>query len=159
MHAIAFTAYGGPEVVQRVQVPTPEAGAGEVLIKVSAAGVNPIDIVERGGRDEASLGNNFPLVAGNELAGVVEAVGSGVSNFSVGDRVMARTVYRKMGAFAEYSAVDAGIVAKSPTSLSDDTAAGIPLAGLTAFQGLEKLGVTSGDSILITGASGGVVSD
>jgi alcohol dehydrogenase len=98
----------------------------------------------------------LPFIAGNELSGTITALGEGVTSFTVGDHVIVRVHKDRLGAFAEYSAVDATIVARAPTSVSLRDAAGLPLAGLTAVQVLDKLELKPGDRLLITGGAGGV---
>ena len=100
---------------------------------------------------------DLPVVAGNELSGEVAEVGTGVTRFAVGERVFSRVDHQKMGAFATYAVVDANLVGRMPESLDFDEAAALPLAGLTALQGLrDHLSVTSGDRLFITGGAGGV---
>lgn len=136
-------------------IPVPEPHANEVLIKVMAAAVNPLDILQLTGSVRLIQDYKMPLTLGNECAGVVEKVGSDVKDFCVGDRVYARLPVKKIGAFAEYVAVDHEALAKMPSGYEFVTAAAIPLAGLTAYQGLvEELEVQSGKTLLITGASG-----
>jgi NADPH:quinone reductase-like Zn-dependent oxidoreductase len=139
------------------EVPEPTAGNGEVLIRVRAAGLNPVDYKTRDGVVRLFWRYDLPVVAGNELSGVVEAVGAGVTRFAVGDRVYARVDHDKMGAFATYSAVDESLVAKMPESLDFEEAAALPLTGLTALQALrDHLAVSAGDRVFITGGAGGV---
>src|SRR5580692_8144682 len=139
------------------EVPKPQAGEGEVLIRVRAAGLNPTDYKIRDGMARLFYRYDLPVVAGNELAGAVEAVGTGVTRFAAGDRVFSRVDHHKMGAFAEYAVVEENLVGRMPESLDFDEAAGLPLAGLTALQGLrDKLAVGAGDRLFITGGAGGV---
>ncbi|WP_445183513.1 NADP-dependent oxidoreductase [Pseudonocardia sp. Cha107L01] len=139
------------------EVPEPTAGDGEVLIRVRAAGLNPVDYKTRDGAVRLVWRYDLPVVMGNELAGVVEGVGTGVTRFAVGDRVFARVDHQKIGAFAPYAAVNESLVGKMPASLDFAEAAGLPLAGLTALQGLrDELAVTSGDRVFISGGAGGV---
>ena len=155
MQAYVLTRYKRPMELRELPVPT--AAAGEVLIRVHAAGLNPTDYKIRDGVARLFFRYDLPVVAGNELSGVVEAVGAGVSRFAVGDRVYARVDHHKMGAFATYSAVDASLVAKMPESLDFEEAAALPLTGLTALQGLrDHLAVGAGDRVFITGGAGGV---
>lgn len=139
------------------EVAKPIAGDGEVLIRVRAAGLNPADYKTRDGMIRLIWRYDLPVVAGNELAGEVEQVGPGVTRLAVGDRVYARVDHEKMGAFAQYAAVEQGLVAKMPRSLDFDEAASLPLAGLTALQALrDHVKVKPGDRIFITGGAGGV---
>jgi NADPH:quinone reductase-like Zn-dependent oxidoreductase len=155
MQGYVLTRYKRPMELR--EVPKPQAGAGEVLIRVRAAGLNPTDYKIRDGAARLFYRYDLPVVAGNELAGEVEAVGTGVTRFAAGDRVFSRVDHRKMGAFAEYAVVAQDLVGRMPESLDFDQAAALPLAGLTALQGLrDKLAVTAGDRLFITGGAGGV---
>jgi alcohol dehydrogenase len=136
-------------------VPEPTPGAGEVLIGVRAAGLNPIDYKVRRGLGRV-FHLNLPLVAGSELSGVVEAVGGGVTRFGIGDRVYARVDKQKLGAYAPYAVIDESFVARMPRSLDFEDAAGMPLAGLTALQALRGLSITPGDRVFVSGGAGGV---
>jgi NADPH:quinone reductase-like Zn-dependent oxidoreductase len=142
--------------MQLRDVPEPTAGDGEVLIRVHAAGLNPVDSAVRQGRARPVWHLDLPLVAGSELSGVVEAVGAGATRFAVGDRVYARVDKLKLGAFAACVAVDECFVGRMPRSLDFEDAAGLPLAGLTALQGLRQLAITPGDRVFISGGAGGV---
>jgi alcohol dehydrogenase len=141
--------------MQLREVPEPTAGPGEVLIRVRAAGLNPIDYKLRRGFGRV-LHLDLPLVAGSELSGVVEAFGAGATRFGIGDRVYARVDKQKLGAYAEHAVVDENFVARMPRSLDFDDAAGVPLAGLTALQALRGLSITPGDRVFISGGAGGV---
>jgi alcohol dehydrogenase len=139
------------------EVAEPTAGDGEVLIRVRAAGLNPVDYKTRNGAARLIWRYDLPAVVGNELAGVVEKVGRGVTRLAVGDRVFARVDHQKMGAFATYAVVNESLVGTMPESLDFVEAAGLPLAGLTALQGLrDELAVTAGDRVFISGGAGGV---
>lgn len=154
MRAMAIEEFGGSDKLQLVDLPTPEVGAGEVLIRVRASGVGPWDVMSRQG---VFGDREFPFVPGFEPAGVVEAVGSDVEDLSEGDEVYA---YRfPGGGYAEYVTALEGVTARKPFALSFEEAAGVPVAGTTAHQGLvDELGVQAGETVLITGASGGVGS-
>ena len=158
MRALVFQSYGGREAMALTDVPAPAAGPGEVLIRTRAAGLNPVDAKQREGAFKAIAPDRFPRVAGNELSGVVETVGAGVTAFAPGDAVIARVDKAGLGAFAELAAVRADWVAAAPTGIPLTDAAGLPLAGLTAQQALgpEHLDVRAGERLLITGAAGGV---
>ncbi|MEU1291694.1 alcohol dehydrogenase catalytic domain-containing protein [Streptomyces sp. NPDC005840] len=126
-------------------VSEPTAGDGEVLIRMRAAGLNPIDFKVREGKMKMLTRLDLPLVAGSELSGVVEAIGAGVTRFAVGDRVFARVDKAKLGAYAPCSVVNEALVARMPESLDFADAAGFPLAGLTALQALrDVVGVGAG---------------
>jgi NADPH:quinone reductase-like Zn-dependent oxidoreductase len=155
MQGYVLTRYKRPMELREVPEPTP--GDGEVLIRVHAAGLNPTDYKIRDGVARLFWRYRLPVVAGNELAGVVEAIGPGVSRFTVGDRVYCRVDHQKMGAFATYAVVDENLVGTMPESLDFDGAAALPLTGLTALQGLrDHLAVSAGDRLFITGGAGGV---
>jgi alcohol dehydrogenase len=142
--------------MQLREVAEPTVGDGEVLIRVHAAGLNPVDYSVRRGKARPVWHLDLPLVAGSELSGVVAAVGAGATRFAVGDRVYARVDKLKLGAFARYAVVDEAFVGVMPRSLDFEDAAGLPLAGLTALQGLRGLAITPGDRVFISGGAGGV---
>jgi NADPH:quinone reductase-like Zn-dependent oxidoreductase len=157
MRGYLLTRYGNADAMELREVPEPSPGAGEVLIRVHAAGLNPIDYKVRAGQLRLLTRLDLPMVAGSELAGVIEGLGAGTTRFAVGDRVYARVDKLKFGAFAQYAVVDENIVAKMPESLDFAEAAGLPLAGLTALQGLrDELAVSPGDRVFISGGAGGV---
>ena len=135
-------------------IPVPEIGEDDALVKVKYAGVNPLDnmIV----REEVKLITpyKYPLVMGNEFSGIVEKVGSDVKNFSEGDRVYARMPLDKIGAFAEYVAINKDAVALIPDYLDFDEAACVPLTALTAVQAFELMNPSRGESIFISGGTG-----
>lgn len=155
MKAAVLTGYdkNGRDLELR-EVPTPELGPGEVLVRVSAAGVNPLDNMIVRGEVKLVVPYSFPLVMGNELVGTVEKLGAGVTRFAVGDRVYGRMPLAKIGAFAEYAAVSEDALAHVPDHLSDEEAACVPLTALTALQSLELMGAKSGDTIFISGGTG-----
>lgn len=137
------------------EIAVPEPATNEILVKVKAAAVNPLEILQITGSVKLIQDYRMPLTLGNECSGTVEKVGSGVRDFKVNDKVYMRLPTGKIGAFAEYVTVDHKAVAKMPQGYDFATAAAIPLAGLTAYQGLvEELEVRPGNTLLITGASG-----
>jgi NADPH:quinone reductase-like Zn-dependent oxidoreductase len=138
------------------EVPEPTAADNEVLIRVEAAGLNPVDSKVQMAGAQFVWPLDLPRVAGSELSGVVEDLGRNVTRFKVGDRVFARVDHQKLGAYATYCAVDEDLVAKMPDSLGFEDAAGLPLAGVTALQGLRQMGVTPGQRVFISGGAGGV---
>ncbi|MEY9944089.1 NADPH:quinone reductase-like Zn-dependent oxidoreductase [Kitasatospora sp. GAS1066B] len=157
MQAYVMTRYGDASAMELRDVPEPAPSSGEVLIRVRAAGLNPVDFKIREGKMRLLKRLDLPMVAGSELAGVVEAIGDGVTRFAVGDRVFARVDKDKLGAYAPYAVVDEALVAKMPQSLDFADAAGLPLAGLTALQALrDELAVKAGDRVFISGGAGGV---
>ena len=131
-----------------------EVGSDDVLVKICYAGVNPLDNVIV--REEVKLITPYklPLVMGNEFSGIVEEVGSNVSNFTKGDRVYARMPLDKIGAFVEYVSINKDALAHIPDYLSFKEAACVPLTALTAMQAFELMNVKSGDSIFISGGTG-----
>ncbi len=159
MRAAGFTDYGGPGVLHVVDLPDPEPGAGELLVRVHAAAVNPTDTVLRsGGRAERLKDVTPPHVPGMDAAGVLERIGAGTrTDLAVGERVMAIVVpLGQRGAYAERVVVPAGSVVRSPAGSSDVEAATLPMNGLTARACLSALGLTAGDTLAVTGAAGAV---
>ena len=136
------------------EVPMPEIDEDDVLVKVKYAGVNPLDnmIV----REEVKLITpyKYPLVMGNEFSGIVEKTGSSVTDFTEGDRVYARIPLNKIGAFAEYVAINKYAIAKIPDYLKFDEAACVPLTALTAIQAFELMNPSKGEKIFISGGTG-----
>ncbi|NUQ27294.1 MAG: zinc-dependent alcohol dehydrogenase family protein [Acidobacteriaceae bacterium] len=140
------------------EVPQPQIGDHDVLVRVHASGVNPIDSKIRTGKAPHG-GMTAPCILGTDMAGVVEAVGIGVSEFEVGDEVygLAGGAGGIQGSLAEYMAVDADLLAPKPKSLSMREAATLPLVSLTAYEGLaDRAQVQAGDRVLVTGGAGGV---
>ncbi len=156
MKAVIMSAVGGPEVLRVADVATPTAGANQILVRVHAAGVNPIDYKLR---QTGALGFGAGKVLGFDAAGVVEAVGAGVTDFAAGDKVFYSPDFSLPGAYAQFNVVRAELVAHMPARLSFEQAAAIPLAGMTAWDGLfTRGGLTLGQTALITAANGGVGS-
>ncbi|SED85935.1 NADP-dependent oxidoreductase [Streptomyces sp. Ag109_O5-10] len=152
--AYVYTRHGGPETEAFAELDRPVPGPGELLIAVRAAGVNPVDWKLRGGFRRPGEGEaRFPVVLGSEAAGVVEAIGEGVTGFAVGDEVFGNT---SGGAFAEYALLAASVTAHKPASLSFADAATLPVAGATAYDGVRQLDLPEGATLLVTGAGGGV---
>ena len=136
-------------------IPLPQISDSEVLIQVKAAAVNPLEMLILTGSVKLIQDYPMPLTLGNECSGIVEEVGSKVTGFQKGDRVYTRLPLRKIGAFAEYVAVDQNAIAKMPEGYDFNTAAAIPLTGLTAYQAIvEELEAKPGDTLLIPGGSG-----
>lgn len=158
MRALVYESYGGPEVTSIRTVPEPRLGAGRVLIRTRAAGLNPVDAIQREGTFKMIDPYQFPKIGGHELSGVVEAVGPGVHSFAPGDQVVAKVGVNELSAFAELVSVPARWTAKAPESIALADVAGLPLVGLTAQQALgpEHLDLQPNERLLITGASGGV---
>ena len=157
MKAYTLTGYGDADKTEMREVERPQPGPGQVLVRVKAAGLNPVDYKIRDGMLKPILRLKLPATMGNELAGVVEARGKGATRFAVGSRVFARVGKDRLGAFAEYAVVEEEYLAAIPEKLDFETAAAIPLAGLTALQALrDELAVRPGFRVLITGGAGGV---
>lgn len=157
MKAVGVTEFGGPEVLHAIDLPTPDAGPGEVRIRVHAAGVNPADRNIRTGFYAEPAGQP-PYVPGWEAAGVVEQIGADVrSDLRVGEHVMAIVVpYGTHGAYAEQIVVPADSVARTPADASDVEAASLPMTGLTARLALDALELVTGQTVAVTGAAGAV---
>lgn len=157
MRALVLSRYGGPECTALTDVTAPSPRAGEILVRVRAAGLNPVDYKTRGGALKVVRSYPLPAVMGNEFAGVVESVGAGVEHFAKGDHVFARTDKDAMGAFADYAVVHQDHTARMPTSLDFVSAAAVPLAALTALQALrDELHLSAGQRVFIPGGAGGV---
>jgi NADPH:quinone reductase-like Zn-dependent oxidoreductase len=157
MQAVRFHAYGGPDVLVVEEAPRPQPGAGEVLIRVQGAGVNPLDWKARAGHVKEWLQHRLPLIPGWDVSGVVEAVGEGVSAFKSRDRVYGMLNFKLDGAYAEYVVAKAGILAPPPSLIDGIRAGAVPLAALTAWQALfDVAGLSYGQSVLIHAAAGGV---
>jgi NADPH:quinone reductase-like Zn-dependent oxidoreductase len=157
MQAVRFHSYGSPEVLVLEEVPRPQAGPGEVLIRVQGAGVNPLDWKVRAGHVKEWLQHHLPLIPGWDVSGVVEAVGEGVTAFKSGDGVYGMLDFGKDGAYAEYVVAKALDLASRPRSIHRVQAGAVPLAALTAWQSLFDIaGLSSGQSVLIHAAAGGV---
>jgi NADPH:quinone reductase-like Zn-dependent oxidoreductase len=157
MKAVRIERYGNEDVMELAEVERPKPDAGEVLVKVKAAAVNPVDWKIRDGLGEL-FGMKLPIILGCEVAGTVEAVGTGVKDFAAGNDVYG-FLGEYSGGYAEYVAAPAGEFVRKPKQIDFDIAASVPVGALTAWQGIfdhGKLG--SGQRILITGASGAVGS-
>ncbi|MEW4354327.1 NADP-dependent oxidoreductase [Streptococcus pneumoniae] len=139
-----------------VEVPLPEVGSHQVLVKVRTAGVNPLDNMISRGDVKMITPYKLPLIAGNEVVGIVEKRGAAAQKFQEGDRVFGRLPLDSIGAFAEYVAVDEDALALVPDYLSDEEAAGVPLTALTIMQALELMEVKAGETLFISGGTGGV---
>jgi NADPH:quinone reductase len=162
MRAVVVRAYGGPAALKMVDVPAPEPRRGQVRVRVEAAAVNPVDIATREGlmnvarpgviRDRRHVG------IGWDVAGTVEAIGAGVTAFAPGNRVIGLRdrLDQDLGTYAEQVVLDAADVAPMPAGTSGVAASTIPLNGLTAVQALDTLGLAAGQTILVTGAAGGL---
>jgi oxidoreductase, zinc-binding len=137
------------------EINIPEIKPDEVLVRVKSVGINPVDNMITRGEVKLITPYSFPLSIGNELAGVIEKTGEKVTEFKEGDRVFSRLPTNKIGAFAEYVAINKKDLAKIPEYLSFNEAAAIPLTALTAYQALDILQLKSGETLFISGGSGG----
>lgn len=156
MRTITQANTGGPEVLQLVEVAAPTPGPGEVLVRVTAMGVNPVDAFVRAG--VFPILGEPPFTVGWDVAGVVDALGAGVTDFAIGDRVFGMPRFPdQAAAYAELVLAPATDLARTPDALDDIHAAALPLAGLTAWQALITSGqLAAGDRVLIPAAGGGV---
>ncbi|MHC0433213.1 NADP-dependent oxidoreductase [Streptomyces sp. O3] len=160
MKAINAKSYGGPEVLEYTDLPDPKTGPDSVLVRVKAAGVNPVDWKILAGYLDPVLDAHFPFVPGWDVAGVVEAVGADATEYKVGDEVIGyvRKDAVQHGTYAELVAAPVRTLARKPAALSWQQAAGLPLAGLTAYQSVRRVGTKAGETALVHAAAGGVGS-
>jgi NADPH:quinone reductase-like Zn-dependent oxidoreductase len=160
MRAMIYRRYGGPEVLELTELPDPVPGKGQLLLRVEASSINPIDWKRASGHLRLLLPVWFPGVPGYDVAGTVAALGSGVTGFSIGEKVHARIKESRGGASADLACVGVDVVARLPEGMSMADAAALPLAGMTALQGLRDKGglqlAQSSARVLVLGASGGV---
>ena len=155
MKAVIIREYGGPEVLKLEDVARPEPKENEVLVRVIAAGVNPIDAIIREGTYAKEFGAHLPLVPGYDIAGVVEKAGAKITKLKAGDAVYGYV--RRGGGYAEYAVATEEEVSLKPKSISFVSAAAVPVAGLTAWQALiDAAKLKAGQTVLIHGGSGGV---
>jgi NADPH:quinone reductase len=155
LKAVVLHRSGGPDELRLEEVADPEPAAGEVRIAVVAAGTNPVDAGNRADGSWARI--EFPFVPGYDVAGVIDAIGAGVTGVSVGDTVMAMTSFpRGAGGYAELVVTTADLVAILERDADMVAAAAVPLAGGTALEVLERLALERGSTLLVLGASGGV---
>jgi NADPH:quinone reductase-like Zn-dependent oxidoreductase len=162
MRAVVVRDYGGPQALEVVDVPAPAPGRGQVRIGVAAAAVNPVDIATREGLMNVArpgvIGEREHVGIGWDVAGVIEATGPEVMAFAPGDRVIGLRdrLDQPLGTYAEQVVLDAADVAPAPAGVDDVAAATIPLNGLTTVQALDALALRAGQTILVTGAAGGL---
>jgi NADPH:quinone reductase-like Zn-dependent oxidoreductase len=157
MKAFVVGRYGDAGTVQSRDVPDPRVGDDDVLVRIQAASVNPLDLKTRAGDLKVILPYRMPFVLGNDLAGTIVAVGSRVTRFTAGDEVYARPDQNRIGAFAELIAINQDDVAAKPATLTTEEAASLPLVGLTAWQALvERANLRPGQKVLIHAGAGGV---
>ncbi|WP_418955284.1 NADP-dependent oxidoreductase [Streptomyces tritici] len=160
MKAITYDAYGTTGILKLVERPEPKVAPGEVLVRVKAAGVNPVDWKLAAGYLDPVFEVRYPVVPGWDVAGVVEAVGPDTHEFAVGDEVFGyvRKEWVELGTYAEFVSAPVRTLAHKPRALSFEQAAGVPLAGLTAYQSLTRLNVSAGETVVIHAAAGGTGS-
>lgn len=156
MIAVQITGFGGPDVLEVREVPEPVVAPGKVIVRVAAAGVNPVDWKIREGYMKDMMPWTFPAILGNEIAGTVESVGEGVEGFAPGDEVHGATGAR--GAFAGLVAIDAAALARKPATIGMIEAAALPVAVATSTPVLEAGNVGKGTRVLVHAAAGGVGS-
>jgi NADPH:quinone reductase len=158
MRTVISRRYGGPEVLEVVDLPTPGPGPDQVLVAVRAAALNPVDLAMRQGLMAAVIGESFPLGLGWDVAGTVEAVGDGVTRWSVGDEVVGLRdeFVGPTGAHATHVVLPSDALAPAPRGVGPEEAATFPLNTLTALQALDLLGLEPGSTVVVTGAAGGV---
>ncbi|WP_018663535.1 NADP-dependent oxidoreductase [Heyndrickxia acidiproducens] len=159
MKAVVINQYGGKDRLQEAEVPIPSIQDHQVLVQMKATSVNPIDWKLREGYLKDMLPFDFPIILGWDAAGIITETGKSVKNFKVGDAVFARPDTTRNGTYAEFVAIDEDKLALKPPNVSFEEAASVPLAGLTAWQGLyDVLGLKAGEKILIHAGAGGVGS-
>ncbi|MBB6731350.1 NADP-dependent oxidoreductase [Cohnella zeiphila] len=153
MKAIGFNSFGSPDVLTWMEFETPQAGPGEVRVRVKAAGVQPADCAVRSGWRLPGMTVELPHITGNEFAGVVDQVGEGVNAFAVGAEVLG---FRFQRCYAEYVIAPADQIVTKPRGMSWAVAGGLSASGQTALTALDELRIGRGDTVLINGAAGGV---
>ncbi|HJW37504.1 MAG TPA: NADP-dependent oxidoreductase [Candidatus Udaeobacter sp.] len=159
MKAIVVHEYGGPEVLKYEDRPRPEPKVDQILVRVIAAGVNPVDDASRSEKYAKFFGITLPFIPGYDIAGVVEKTGAKITKFKAGDQVYAYLDLKDGGGYAEYAVSTEVEAAAKPKSISFTEAAGVPVVALTAWQALiDKAKLSAGQTVLIHGGSGGVGS-
>lgn len=158
MKAMLIREYGEQARFETAQVPTPDVKAGHVLVKIAASSVNTVDTMIRTMGDDLPLAPPVPAILGMDFAGTVEVVGEGVADLQPGDEVYgcAGGLADLPGTLAEYIVADRNLLAKKPTRLSAKEAAALPLVAITAYEGLQRAGISAGQKVLVHGGSGGV---
>jgi NADPH:quinone reductase-like Zn-dependent oxidoreductase len=157
MNAVQIHSFGGPEVLRVERVTRPEPGPGELLVRVYAASVNPVDTYTRAGETTGFTGVKVPYIPGFDVSGVVEATGDGVKSFRKGDAVFAMLDLTRGGGYAEYAIVRESEAAPKPKKLTHEQAAAVPLTALTAWQALfDTANLEKGQTVLIHAGAGGV---
>ncbi|MGW2099620.1 NADP-dependent oxidoreductase [Streptomyces olivaceoviridis] len=159
MKAVGLLRYGGPEVLQVIERPTPHAAQGEVRLRVRAAAVNPVDTLIRTGASSVRLNGDVPVVPGLDIAGTVDEIGPGTtSDLSIGDRVMAMVNPTRAagGGYAQWVVLPESWVVPAPRDADHAEAATLPMNGLTALHALDQLNLAAGSTVAVTGAAGAV---
>jgi NADPH:quinone reductase-like Zn-dependent oxidoreductase len=157
MKAVVVHEYGGPEVLKFENAPRPEPRENEILVRVIAAGVNPVDSLIRSGKYAKFFGTTLPLIPGYDIAGVIEKTGTKITKLKIGDAVYGYPLWG--GGYAEYAVATEGEATAKPKSLNYIEAAAVPLVALTAWQALiDSAKLSAGQTVLIHGGSGGVGS-
>ena len=155
--AVVINEYGGKEKLAEAKVSLPELGADQVLVKVAATSINPIDWKLREGYLKQMFPWSFPIILGWDVAGEIVEVGQKVKDYHVGDRIFARPETTRFGTYTDYTIVDSNLLAPVPESIAFTEAAAVPLAGLTALQALFDHGsLKAGEKVLIHAGAGGV---
>ncbi len=159
MKAFLINKYGDKSVVQLENIKEPSIGENDVLIKVSATSINPLDLKIRNGSLKEILPYKFPIVLGNDFSGVIVKTGSKVKKFKINDEVYGKTDYKSSGSFSEFISINEKSIAKKPKNLTMEESASIPLVGLTSWQVLvERARIKKGQKVFIQAGSGGVGS-
>src|SRR5579884_3440986 len=157
MRAIVVHQWGGPEVLKYQEAPRPTPAEDEILVRIIAAGVNPVDASICSGRYAKVLGITLPFVPGSDIAGIVEKTGTKVTKFKPGDAVFGYMELKRGGGYAQYAVARETEAALKPQSISFTEAAAVPIAALTAWQALvDTANLVSGQTVLVHGGSGGV---
>lgn len=157
MQRLEYDTYGGPEVVHLRDFSLPTPGPNDVVVRIAAASINPMDWKLRSGTMKMATGSRFPRAMGTDLSGTVEAVGSNVSEFQPGDEVLGTTSMKAAGAFAPMAITTEALLVKKPSCLSFAEAAALPIAGVTAWLALvQKAKLKPGHRLFLNGATGGV---
>jgi NADPH:quinone reductase-like Zn-dependent oxidoreductase len=154
--AVRFDEYGGPDVLQVVEVPRPVPGPGQVLVRVKAAGINPGEAAIRSGALQSRWPATFPSGEGSDLAGIVDEIGAGVTSVAVGDEVIGFTDNR--ASHAQFVLVEAGNLTPRPAGVSWEQAGALFVAGTTAWAAVRAVDLYPGDVVVVSGAAGGVGS-
>lgn len=158
MKAMMVNQYGSHDAFEPAEIPIPSVKAGHILVKIAATSVNTVDTMIRQMGNELPLSPATPALLGMDFAGTIEEVGEGVSDYNVGDEVYgcAGGLADLPGTLAEYIVADANLLALKPKNISMKEAAALPLVGITAYEGLQRAGISAGQNVLVHGGSGGV---